>query len=147
MFMLSCGRWARIIACLLLQEDDLTKLAGKFGWAPTDVPTGNTPATAAALPIINFGATYNGEAKGVISNASTLHMYSFNASAGVGTFSCEVAPAWINNYQQTNLNCQLSVFSPTDTVNPLITVNPAGYTTPFGLGTGTVNVNLPGAGT
>jgi hypothetical protein len=117
------------LCCVLLQEDDVAIIGSKLGWAPTTLPTGSTLATAVALPILNFGTvTFLGSNTGLINNPNTVHVYSINASAGVATVSCEVPSAWINNFQQSNLNCQLRVISAAGT--QLAIINPTGYTTP-----------------
>jgi hypothetical protein len=131
--------------CVLLQEDDIAKLAANLGWASTTLPTGSDIATAVGLPIqVTGGAALSGLTTGVINNPSTVHVYSINASAGVASVSCEVPSGWVNNFQMANLNCQLRVINAAGV--QLAIINPPGYTTPVGLGTGTVNVNLPTAG-
>jgi hypothetical protein len=133
--------------CALLQENDVDIMASKLGWAPTTLPTGSTLATAVALPILYYSSTtYRGSTTGVMNNPSTVHMYRFDSGAGVATVSCEVPPAWVNNFQQSNLNCQLRVL---DSGNMQWAIsNPAGctYTNPVGLGTGNVQVSLQVAG-
>jgi hypothetical protein len=130
------------------QEDDLFVLASALGWAPNLAPTGSTPATSVALPIVVSGATqptFSGQVLGTLHNGSSVHVYRINAGAGVASVTCDVASAWSTTWQRTDLNCRLRVFV-SDGATLLATINPAGYATAVGLGTGNNNVNLPTAG-
>jgi hypothetical protein len=84
-----------------------------------------------------------------ILQAYMIDVYSFNAGNGTATLSCDVpANIYVNMYR-ANLDCQLTVISPTGQM--LATINPPlgfeGINTAVGLGTGNVRVNLTTPGT
>jgi hypothetical protein len=72
-------------------------------------------------------------------------VYSFNAGNGTATVSCDVAPNWVRDMYRANLDCQLTVISPTGqmlaTINPGLGFDAANNV--VGLGTGAVQVVLP----